>query len=123
MHYAQQNRWKKPKIHCNYTCDLVVDVAVCSKHTNMLTHALCTTKQVEKPRRRTYGSVVDVVVSGDHSQVEWSHIHVILHTDTLQTQHFFQQLVTTLLYHTYTKLHLCTTLYCTMVLTLLYHLL
>lgn len=31
----------------------------------------------------TYGGVVDVVVGGDHAQIERRHVHLILHTDTL----------------------------------------
>lgn len=31
----------------------------------------------------TYGGVVDVVVGGDHAQIERGHVHLILHTDTL----------------------------------------
>lgn len=31
----------------------------------------------------TYGGVVDVVVGGDHAQIERRHVHLVLHTDTL----------------------------------------
>ena len=33
----------------------------------------------------TNGGVVDVVVGGDHAEVQWCHVHLILNADTLFT--------------------------------------
>ena len=38
---------------------------------------------------QTNGGIVDVVVGSNHAQVERRHVHVIFHTDTLQTPQMY----------------------------------